>query len=174
MNLRGLRAGCLQRIRDLRIPAPFDIDEFCANVSSMRGRPLVLTPLPEIEHRDVPCGMWLGTTSIDYVYYAAETSKPHRDHIVVHELAHMLCGHKSSIDADFARLLLPGTNPTLIRRLMGRSGYPNSQEQEAEMMATVIMERAYRDAGAPSQHARSGLKRLDATLGLTPEDEPWR
>lgn len=118
--------------------------------------------------------MWLATPSVDYVFHEADTPRSHRDHIVVHEIAHMLCGHTSPIDAELAQLLMPNTNPTLIRRLMGRTGYANAEEQEAEMMATVIMEQARTSAANAHPNAREGLRRLDATLGDTATNGSWR
>lgn len=174
VSLRGLRADSVRKIRHLDIPTPFDVDKFCDAVEAQRGRPLIRLPLPLIDHYEVPCGIWVGTPTADYIFAEADTTRSHHDHIVVHEIAHMLCGHTSAINAELAQLLMPTTNPTLIRRLMGRTGYANAQEQEAEMMATVIMERAHSGAAPAPPNSREGLKRLGATLGNHATDTQWR
>ncbi|UGQ10972.1 hypothetical protein LO772_29855 [Yinghuangia sp. ASG 101] len=150
------------------------MDRFCEAVGAQRGRRIVRRPLPLIDDREIPCGMWVATSTTDYIFTESDTPRSHRDHIVVHEIAHMLCGHASSIDADLAQFLLPTTNPTMIRLLMGRTGYATADEQEAEMMATLIMERAHRGVAPAPAHSSKGLKRLGATLGHHTTDSRWR
>jgi len=38
----ALRRRCQRRLRDLPIPDPFDLDEFCRRLGEQRGRPLTL------------------------------------------------------------------------------------------------------------------------------------
>src|SRR6185436_10468256 len=41
-----------------------------------------------------PCGVWLSLPEVDYVFYEPETSQLHREHIILHELGHLLCEHQ--------------------------------------------------------------------------------
>ncbi|WP_344165753.1 hypothetical protein [Nocardiopsis rhodophaea] len=84
---------------------------------------------------DAPCGLWLALGKINYIFVDAR-SHVHRDHIILHELAHMICGHNHG-QTDLANFL-PGIDPGQIRSVLARSNYSDQQEAEAEIMATVI------------------------------------
>jgi hypothetical protein len=139
-------------LRGLRIPSPFDLDAFCDEVAARRGRPLQLHPVPGLS-AEAPCGMWVGTDRADHVFYDPGTSPLHAEHIVLHELAHILSGH-SGADAGLAHLF-PDLDPATVRRALGRVGYTTAQEREAEMIASLIR-------GRPP---RAKLGRLAGALG---------
>lgn len=132
-----LRRRCEQRVRAMQIPRPFDLVTFCAHVERLRGRRLELKPMPGLS-ATAPCGMWLSLADADYVLYEPNTSKLHSEHIVLHEIAHMLCDHRLSMDASVLTKLLPSLNPAIVSRVLGRVNYATVQEQEAEMLATLI------------------------------------
>lgn len=122
-------------MRGIRVPSPFDLDAFCDEVAARRGRPLLRHPVPGLSE-EAPCGMWVGTDRADHVFYDPGTSPLHAEHIVLHELAHILSGH-SGADAGLARLF-PDLDPATVRRVLGRVSYTNAQEREAEMIASLI------------------------------------
>ena len=45
-----------------------------------------------------PCGLWISVPTAEYVFYDPDTSRLHAEHIVLHELAHMLSGHATDLD----------------------------------------------------------------------------
>lgn len=139
-------------MRGIRIPSPFDLDAFCDEVAARRGRPLQRHPVPGLS-AEAPCGMWVGTDRADHVFYDPGTSPLHAEHIVLHELAHILSGH-SGADAGLAHLF-PDLDPATVRRALGRVGYTTAQEREAEMIASLIR-------GRPP---RAKLGRLAGALG---------
>src|SRR5689334_682748 len=132
------QATLRRRLRGIRVPDPFDLDQFCAEVAASRGRPLHRLPLAGLDPGS-PCGLWLGLPTADYVFYDPETSPLHAEHIVLHEIAHMLCdhGHRSA-QADLAAQLFPDLDPELISRVLGRASYSTGQEREAELLASMI------------------------------------
>jgi hypothetical protein len=89
---------------------------------------------------DAPCGLWVGTDRADHVFYDPGTSPLHAEHIVLHELAHILSGHGAA-GAGLARLF-PDLDPATVREVLGRAGYTSAQEREAEMMASLIRGRS--------------------------------
>jgi hypothetical protein len=123
------------------MPPCRDVVEFAEALSAKRGIPLHLLPVT-IRPSD-PCGLWLSTPEADFITYEAVTSRPHQHHIIAHELGHMIYGHKgiSAANSVTAQLLFPDLDPGLVQDLLGRSGYTERQEQEAEMMATIIQDR---------------------------------
>jgi hypothetical protein len=166
VDLKGLRARCEAALGDIEIPVPFDIQTLCDRVSARRGRTLRLLPK---DASSGPCGLWLALPEADYVFFEPETSLLHRDHIILHELGHLLCDHGASetIDDDVLRELLPSLDLTMVRRVLGRTTYSSVEEQEAEMFATLVLERA-RQAPPPGpivQPEALVLDRLSDLLG---------
>src|SRR5690348_16289761 len=99
-TLARLRRRCEARIAGIEVPRPFDIDVFCAQISAHRNRPIRVCALPMPAGTGSPCGAWLQTATTDWVFVEQSTSRFHRDHIVLHELAHMLCGHDGAGPLD--------------------------------------------------------------------------
>ncbi|MCE7006440.1 hypothetical protein LWC34_26960 [Kibdelosporangium philippinense] len=148
-----LRRQCEERLRGFSIPQPFDLVTFCAHVSELRGRRLELKPIPGLS-ASAPCGMWVSLADVDYVLYEPATSKLHSEHIILHELAHMLCDHRLSMDSSVLRKLLPSISPDVVRRVLGRVDYATEQEQEAEMLASLIR------GGGTKQRSRDALSQM--------------
>ncbi|MFI6151438.1 hypothetical protein ACIBCA_01935 [Kitasatospora sp. NPDC051170] len=135
--MRDLRA----RIHDLAIPRPFSVEALCERLARERGRPLHLLPLPGPPGPGQPCGMWIATPTVDYVFHAHGTSALHRQNIVLHELGHMLCEHTGLGGAELTPMF-SSLDPAMVGRVLARGGYSSPQEEEAELMAALILERA--------------------------------
>ena len=127
-------------IRDLEIPVPFDLGLFVACLQRRRGRDIRLCPFRS--GAGMPCGFWIGTAETDCIYYERATSPFHQTHIVMHEIAHMLLGHRGRTPAwqGVARVLAPNLNPELIRLILGRGTYGAREEEEAETLASLILQ----------------------------------
>ena len=140
VSLRSIRRQCESALEGVPVPNPFDINDFCRIISSRRRRVLHLVPK---ETRLGPCGVWLSLPDADYVFYEAETSQLHREHIILHELGHLLCEHQPTevIDQEVIAQLFPHLNPTVVHRVLGRTTYTAVEEQEAEMLASLVRER---------------------------------
>jgi len=158
--MEGLRRRCERRLRGIRIPNPFDLDAFCAEVEARRGRPLLRRPVPGLSS-GAPCGLWIGTDEADHVFYDPGTSPLHAEHIVLHEVAHILMGHTLSRLGVRAELF-PDLDPATVTRVLGRVSYTTAQEREAEMMASLIRGRFGR---AP----RTTLGRVADAFGFAEE-----
>ncbi|GAB3165784.1 hypothetical protein [Amycolatopsis sp. NPDC004378] len=144
MSFRGrrqLRHRFAAALRDLHLPATFDVPALCAALGERRGRPIRLLPLPGLSE---VCGLWIATDTTDLIAYEQHTSAPHQDHIVLHEIGHLLCDHYpvSLTPAEQMRLLLPSLSPEMVRRVLGRAGYSSVEEREAEFFASLLGQRA--------------------------------
>lgn len=125
----------------LRLPDPFDAAGFLDTVGRSRGLPVRLVPVRA--RPDLPCGLLLTTDACHYVLYAADTTYFHQQHILLHEAAHLLCGHDELAARGAAdRALMPSLSPELVRRVLGRTTYSEPQEAEAELVASLILARA--------------------------------
>ncbi|GLY46666.1 hypothetical protein [Lentzea sp. NBRC 102530] len=126
----------------LDVPDPFSVEELVRRIAATRQRPIVLkaaTMPPE-----GPSGLWIATGTTDHIWYAAGTSPMHQEHIILHELGHLLCDHETpQPDPDLAlRLLLPSLDPAMVRSVLGRTAYSDPEERQAEMFAMLVLERA--------------------------------
>jgi Zn-dependent peptidase ImmA (M78 family) len=114
-----------------------------------------------------PVGVWIRTNSADYIIYPADTSAPHQNHVILHEIGHMIAGHKGDgHDADIITEWFPHISPDVVRSSLQRSHYDSEQEQEAEIVATIILEwAAVLERVALHSHSSFGKGELERALG---------
>ncbi len=168
-QLRRMRAACEALLDGLRVPEGGDIRQLCEHLGARRGRPIRLLPI------ELQCphlyGLWLATDVADLIVYEAHTSKPHQEHIIAHELSHMICGHHSggTMGDGTAGQLFPDINPDVVRGMLRRSGYSDHDEQEAETMASLILTRYRRRTAAPAPSASleqaEAIARIERVVG---------
>jgi len=153
MSLRSIRRQCESALEGVPVPNPFDINDFCRVISVRRQRALHLVPK---QTRLGPCGVWLSLPDVDYVFYEPETSQLHREHIILHELGHLLCEHQPTevIDEEVIAKLFPHLNPTVVHRVLGRTNYTAIEEQEAEMLASLVRRRVEHELRATRKRGR--------------------
>jgi hypothetical protein len=145
---RALERRCRKLVDGLELPRPFDAAAFLRGLGRVRGRPIELIPVPA--RPDAPCGLLVTTERADYVMYTADTSPLHQQHILLHEAAHIVCGHHDGASVGpGAAALLPNLPASLIRSVLGRTVYTEPQEQEAELVASLLRLRAERHDAAP-------------------------
>ncbi|WP_181008815.1 MULTISPECIES: ParH-like protein [unclassified Streptomyces] len=163
---RALRAQwrrCRRIAATVSVPDPFDVGVFIGQLAAARGRPIELMPVRA--RHDTPCGLLVTTERADYIVYSADTPPLHRQHILLHEAAHIVCGHQQACPTTVsaAAVLLPHLDAGLVRRVLGRTVYTDPQEREAELVASLILARATRPdrPGLTTRDvARYGLRAL--------------
>jgi hypothetical protein len=150
MDARRVRQVCEARLRTIDLPDPFTIDAFCTSISRERGRPIRLGQLPD--GNGSPCGVWVATAEVDWVFHQVATSPLHQEHIILHELAHMIFDHKTvrARPENLHDRLLPNLDPRVVAAMLARGQYSCQQEREAEMLAGLI-----------GTHARRAVPPLD-------------
>jgi hypothetical protein len=161
-----VRKTCRDRLEALRrqgleVPNPFDADTLCRKVGRCLGQPIVLVAMSM--PAGAPYGLTLFTDVGNVIAYEQRTSRVHQDHIIAHELGHVVLGHRALAldDAESFQLLLPSLRPGLVRQVLGRSGaYSGLEEQQAEMMATLLLE----EAGRVKPGAAAAIEPCDAEL----------
>ena len=159
---RKLHRWCRRELRALNISPPLRVDDLCDRLGERRGRPirLVAFPLPV----PGPFGVWLATDKADYIVYQSQTTRVHQDHIVLHEIGHILAGHRGDRgDPGSWTAALPDLSPEMVRRALGRSFYDASHEREAELIATIIMQwAAVVDYVTPHRSDTAAARKLEA------------
>jgi hypothetical protein len=123
----------------------FTLEGFARWLEKRRGRKIIFLPF-HFERPDVS-GAWLADEAHDYVFYETQDAPPLLQvHSQTHEMAHMLCGHSTvQIDAEGLALLLShfdtgGAAGQVLSLRTARPGQGDEEEQEAEMLASLIQE----------------------------------
>lgn len=137
-----LRRQCNRLLRELELFRSFSVENLCSRLAMYRGRPLYVQPLPGAAVLTGPCGVWLETETEDFIFYAPNTSRLHQDHIVLHEIGHMLRQHTATdhLPDSVFEGLFPDLDRDMVTRLLGRSRYNSWQEREAEAVAGILRE----------------------------------
>ncbi|GLZ36979.1 hypothetical protein Acsp05_06040 [Actinokineospora sp. NBRC 105648] len=133
-------------LAEVGVPRPWDLAEFCDRVAAHRGRPIHLVPtrLPA----GAPDGAWLAGPTVDVIVYDADSPALRAEHIVCHELGHMLLGHTGT---GLGPVITPDVPAALLHRMgvLHRTGYDDEHEHEAEVAASLIWKLAGRELVAP-------------------------
>jgi hypothetical protein len=134
-----VRAECEQLLAELNLPARYELGNLRAQIEKRRGRPLRILSKPA-EAVNGPCGFWISTDAEDIVFVEPATSPLHYQHILLHELGHLLFDHGAVAEPgnEMVARLLPDLDPAAVRMVLARSEYDDRQEQEAEMFATLL------------------------------------
>lgn len=164
MELHTLRRRCERRLRDLPLPIPFDVHVLAETIAARRDRPIVLQPQ---SLGDGVSGAWVASPEVDIVFYEEHAAPLHQQHVILHELAHIVCGHAGVPLAALESLLAGPSSPL---RGRNRESYRSPDEWEAEVLASLILERVQRSQLATmSPHAGAAplLRFLDSIEGTT-------
>ncbi|MFI9272577.1 hypothetical protein ACIGXM_17885 [Kitasatospora sp. NPDC052896] len=147
------------------MPRPFSVEALCHQLAKQRRRQLHLMPLPPEAAASGACGLWLSTSTSDFIFVERNTSLPHQEHIVLHEIGHMLFDHQVLSLAEPATMseIFSDLGPDTLRRFLARTNYSTQQEREAEMLASLI--RTTADEFTLEQPI-SVLSKLEAALGV--------
>lgn len=149
-QLKKLRKAGARRLADLGLPEVTDVAELCRHLGEVRARPITLVPMQMPSSH--PCGMWVAARDEDLIFYDANTTGAHQEHIILHELGHIICCHRGAggLDEAASRLLFPNLDPELVRDMLLRATYDDVQEQEAEIIAYLLSQRM---GNAEQRHA---------------------
>ncbi|MFL6140881.1 MAG: hypothetical protein ACJ72N_03280 [Labedaea sp.] len=123
----------------LDLPDPFDVHELCRRIGASRGRPI--RPCAIALSATGFCGLWLAARAVDYVCYEQDTSAHHQEHIILHELGHIMFGHggAETLNQMFSHLSADTLRIMLARR---HDAYSDDQEAEAETFAYLVWRKA--------------------------------
>jgi hypothetical protein len=174
-NLRAVMRRCRACLQKLDLPEPFSVEKLCSHIEGQRGRPLKLQPLKSEEG---PYGLLVSSSRADYVFFVQNTTAVHQRHIVLHELCHLLLGHQSPVadENELLQLLLPDLRPALVHAMLQRRTYSATDEQEAELLASLILQEAASRCAPVRPLAdveSAGLfERLEATLRESSRRDP--
>lgn len=140
-DLRRLRRRCARLVRDIAVPVPFDAERLCREVGERVGQPIHL--LPVSMPADGPSGLVVAGPRAHYLCYDSGTRPLHQQHIIAHELGHIIAGHTVGREPG-AEAVLSTLDEEMVRRVLARDGgYDSGQEREAELIAELLLRRAH-------------------------------
>lgn len=115
------------------------IQELCQSVAAQRQRPISVLPFPLPRHID---GVCFATDDLDLIFVANDALPSAQTHTIVHELMHLWLGH-TGVDHldDLQRIFKYIDLPQAFKVALCRSRYDSPQEQETELLATMLTER---------------------------------
>ncbi|WP_308369288.1 MULTISPECIES: hypothetical protein [unclassified Streptomyces] len=122
------------------------------------------------------------------ILYQQETTRLHQDHIVLHEVGHILVAEKEKAAAQTAdettaaaptvdpdeetavfvegwATMLPVFSPETIKRVARRCSYDDGEECSVELLATIILEWSSLLDGASPLSDDPSLRRIESALG---------
>lgn len=171
VNERRIRWQCRRLLREFDMRPPLEVAELCRRVGAHRGLPIRLVewPLAIPGATGLSFEAVLAGTRSDVIVYQKEASRWHQNHIILHELGHILAdggeddGEDPSSEADFAQIALriPFGD---VRRRFRRTCYDCPNEREAELIATIIMEWAVALDAPPTVVGHAGTDSMRTSL----------
>lgn len=162
MRDKCVRESYERRIDSLRLPHRFTTRELSDAIAQRRGKAILVKPLDAAGHLDAPCGIRVETPDCDFVFYEKNISVHHQRHILTHELIHVYMDHPGSLAVDAPAARVVGLDPTLVLRMSGRTSYSSEDEREAEVLASLVRHRMYRDREAPPRRPAKGADSWEA------------
>ncbi|QUH03326.1 hypothetical protein HUO13_23085 [Saccharopolyspora erythraea] len=161
MAMDGSYRRCQELVNGLTLPRPFSAMGLVETLAEQRGRPIHVRTLPG-RFTVNACGAWVRLADSDVIFIEARTTRLHRDHILLHEIGHIICEHGdgSMTGREMLSRLLPDLSPQLVERLLTRTGYSTAEEKEAELVASLIR------TAARTPSATGVLGELEAALGV--------
>ncbi|WP_109701457.1 ImmA/IrrE family metallo-endopeptidase [Mycobacteroides abscessus] len=129
------------------VPSPWSVESFVDGISEWRGREVRLAGLDsnywQSGGSDLLTGLLVTLEHRDYVFYRLDVSARQQEHIILHEIGHLLLGHTNSQVLSgmtgnlFDQNLVPDS--TSILRILQRTNLDVQEEREAEAFADAVM-----------------------------------
>lgn len=142
---------------ELAVPRPWDLEVFLGQVTALAHKRIQLVPLYGGVAERLPCGLVVERADDVVIAYDANTSGYHADHIVLHEIGHLLLGHLGGApngpERAFVRTLFPNLDQSTVLRVLARGDYDGIAEHQAELFASLVMSEARTaPVGSPFRH----------------------
>lgn len=159
-----LRRELRQIMRRARIDGPTSMTEVCERVSTIWEAPIVAAPF------DLPAAGPFGLTvryapepddpGAFYILYQAVATALHQEHVIAHELGHVLAKHPLKTVRDLGEI-----DPDDSAGALRRTSYTSGIEREAETIATLLLGSAAAQSGVALPSASDRARSVQRALG---------
>jgi hypothetical protein len=164
MHDQPMRHACEAIIDRLGLPWPFTAQAFCATVAASRGRPV--HTYPHVFPDGGTSGVCISTELADHVFYEMHTSALHQEHIILHEIGHLVWGHTEQSPMTHERLPGPDLDASRVLSILGRTSHSGDEERAAELFAELVLDRVERARRLPPEpETDEVLNRMREALG---------
>jgi hypothetical protein len=132
------------------VSRPWNVDTFLDRLEALRDEPIDVVAVEY--QRGAPSGAWRLRDGRHLIAYPRNTSPLHQDHIILHEIGHMLLDHRGdcTLALDEAQRIAPNLAPAAFAHLLTRVT-TELDEYEAELVAVSIITQA--TMSAPTLYA---------------------
>lgn len=136
---RELRRRVRRLLRRLDIQPPLSAMALCRAVARERGHSIEFQPYP-LPARG-PHGLWIKAGPTDVILYQQHATRVHREHILLHELGHILAARYGRGEGQHWNAVIPALGPRAIARVLETSPHRGPAERrDAELIASIIGE----------------------------------
>lgn len=117
-------------------------------LAERRRRPMILRPIEMAGIEQFGCWLTDKDEQFDFIFYESHTAAIHQEHIILHELSHIMLGH---------RTYHVGNNTDALQMALMRTTMRDSvEEQEAEQLANLLQEAILNKVGLEEMLRRAG------------------
>jgi hypothetical protein len=151
----------------------FSIDHFVQHVQHYRNRPILCVPYP---FSPGISGAWIYGNQLDFIIYRSNTHRIHQNHVILHEIAHMLLKHPLHPIKDIL-------SPELLEDLQMPMGHLRALEvnrakdvveQEAEYFVALVQKQVVRvERMAELTAGGSSISALHPYVAGLPYEQHW-
>src|SRR5664279_257896 len=126
----GLRGSAAEMVATVPLPQPFSMSDYLRRIEALRATRIFVEPAAGLLPPGAPCGLWVHIDGTDFIFHAPSSSPAYVDHIVRHELGHLLWEHTGSagLSEEYVARLLPDLDPAMAVKVLGRASYNTEQE----------------------------------------------
>lgn len=165
-DVKALRKRLAHLLDDFPLPSPFHPATLSDSIAAQRGRPIRMIP---VSMHGRAFGLYTATDLVDLIFFEKETSLFHQHQIIAHEVGHIICGHRPvPVDpSELPLLLTPDIDQHTVNMVLMRRTYSSQEDLEAEIVGSLMMERAGDKAGTtvlPDAEAAGLIRRIEAAL----------
>jgi hypothetical protein len=144
---------CCHKVPDRPVPEDFSPERFCRSLEKRRSRELYLAPLRS--GVSFATG-WAAVSGGDWIIYRDHDSWSWQVHLLIHQAAHMLLGHRGIPVAGLmlAQMTFPGLDTALSRCLPASEeldcAVANGQEEDQAVTLAADLLNSDPDASGPT------------------------
>ncbi|MGW1275578.1 hypothetical protein ACWD4V_01285 [Streptomyces tsukubensis] len=148
---------CRDFVDSLDLPVVERVRDLCDYVAELIGEPIHLRP-GKPAGAGTACGMAVRGDGKVCISYDPDSSPAHQDHIIAHELGHLLKGHVG-VPQEQKGVVLGDLDPDLMFTVLTRTNYDEIEEKEAEGIADLLEARLTKGRPAPQSETADRITR---------------
>lgn len=158
-----LRKWLRSLLHQAGVTEPVGMLDVVERLSAIWPTPIVASPYDFRAHG--PFGLTVHYAPSDdddvlYILYQRIATSLHQDHVIAHELGHILARHPLRTITDLSEIDLSGRDGTL-----RRTSYTTRIEHQAETIATTLMWRALASSGVAQPSESDRARAVQRSLG---------